>query len=153
MRLEVARTKELDRWIAERHYLGNTPPGAKLRLWVIDQGGRRIGAMMWGRPTARALDGDGLLELTRMYMVDDTEPNAESRALALARKHIRRHLPQIKGLIAYASTGQEHEGTIYAADNWFVSQGTSARRQGGWSTREGRANKDTSQKIRWMRSL
>lgn len=151
MRLEVAHTKELDRWIAEHHYLGNTPAGARLRLWVLDQGGRRIGAMMWGRPVARNLDGEKLLELTRMYMVDDTEPNAESRALAMARKHIRKHLPQIVGLLAYSSTGKGHEGTIYAADGWFVT-GRSKSSRTGWQSREGRANKDGSEKIRWARS-
>lgn len=151
MRVVVCKTTELDRWIAERHYLGCTPPGAVLRLWVLDDNGNRIGAMMWGRPTARKLDAGDKLELTRMYMIDGTEHCAESKALALARKHIRKHFPHVKGLIAYSSTGQGHEGTIYQADNWFVL-GESKSGGKGWGNREGRANLDPSPKQRWVRS-
>lgn len=46
---------------------------------------------MWGHPTSRKLDQQHLLQLTRMYFVDDTEPYAESKALAMARKYIRKH--------------------------------------------------------------
>lgn len=150
-KVEVWRTKELDDWIKERHYLHSTPAGARLRLWVLDLDGKRIGAMMWGRPNARSLNQNQLLELTRMVMVDDTEPFAESRALSLARKHIRKHMPEIKGIIAYSSTGQEHEGTIYIADNWF-ELGRKKRYGVGWGNREGRTDRDVSEKIRWART-
>lgn len=151
MKVELSRSTELDRWLAERHYLKSTPPGAQLRLWILDNAGARIGAMMWGRPTARSLDQSTLLELTRMYLVDETEPNAESRALSLARKHIRKHLPSIKGLISYSSSGQGHEGTIYRADGWFPV-GQTRRRKDGWSSRAERAELDLSPKTRWVRS-
>ena len=151
MRVEVCKTTEIDRWIAGRHYLKCTPPGAVLRLWVLDDKGNRIGAMMWGRPTARKLDAGDKLELTRMFMVDGTERCAESKALALARKHIRRHLPHIKGVIAYSSTGAGHEGTIYQADNWF-SMGTLESRGKGWGNSDRRANLDPSPKQRWVRT-
>ena len=71
-----------------------------------DDDGRRIGGMMWGRPISPRVDQLHILELTRMYMVDDTEPYAESKALAAARRHIRKHCPNIRGLIAYSSTGE-----------------------------------------------
>jgi hypothetical protein len=145
VRIEVSHSKELDRWVKQRHYLNSTPAGAKLRLWILDDKGERIGAMMWGRPNARRLDQISLLELTRMYMVDETEPNAESKALALARKYIRKNMPEIKGLIAYSSTGQGHEGTIYKADNWF-ELGRNKVSAKGWSNREGRENRDSSEK-------
>jgi len=116
MRLEVCHSVEVDKWIAERHYLKSTPAGAKLRLWVKDEDGNIIGAMMWGRPTARIYDQERILELTRFFMIDDTEPFAESKALAMARKLIRKRLPQVKGLISYSSVGEGHKGTIYEAD-------------------------------------
>lgn len=151
LRLEVSRSTEIDRWIAERHYLKSVPAGARLRLWVIDDVGNRIGAMMWGRPTARSLDQHKILELTRLYMVDDTTHCAESRALSMARKHIRKHLPEIKGLIAYSSIGVGHEGTIYSADGWFAI-GKTRKRKAGWTSRVGREDRDLSQKIKWVRS-
>lgn len=148
MRLEICNNQTLDEWIKERHYLHSTPAGAKLRLWIKDDKNNVIGAMMWGRPTARTYDQDRILELTRMYMVDETESNAESKALGMARKLIRKELPQVKGLLAYSSTGEGHKGTIYEADNWFAL-GTTA---GGSWNRENRKNIDTSKKIRWVRS-
>ncbi|WP_449583067.1 Mom family adenine methylcarbamoylation protein [Paenibacillus oceani] len=151
MKLELCTTTELDKWIAERHYLQSSPAGARLRLWVLDDGGRRIGAMMWGRPTARSLDRENILELTRMYLIDDTEGFAESKALAMARKHIRKNYPKIKGLLAYSSTGEGHEGKIYEADNWFPL-GLTKKRSSGWTSRDARLDRDLSQKIRWVRS-
>lgn len=147
--VEACRSTEIDKWIASRHYLKSTPAGAKLRLWILDEKRNRIGAMMWGRPTARNLDGNRLLELTRMYVIDDTDPFVESKALSLARKMIRKTMPDIKGLIAYSSTGQEHEGTIYEADNWFV---LGVSKSGRWSNRPGREDRDTSVKKRWCRT-
>jgi hypothetical protein len=138
MRIEATKSIELDKWIADRHYLKSTPAGARLRIWILGDSGNRIGAMMWGRPNARQLD-------------QETEPHAESKALAMARKYIRKHLPQIKGLLAYSSTGQGHEGTIYQADNWFML-GKTSKRKIGWSNRENRDQKDGSQKIRWVRT-
>lgn len=148
MKLEECKTKEVDRYIAENHYLHSTPAGAKLRLWVLDDNNNIIGAMMWGRPTARTYNHERILELTRLFMIDETEPNAESKALGMARKLIRTKLPQIKGLISYSSTGEEHKGTIYEADGWFAVGLTEAKK---WN-KEGRANIDISQKIRWVRS-
>lgn len=148
MKLEECHSKELDRYITEHHYLHSVPAGAILRLWVKDDEGNIIGAMMWGRPTARTYDQKKMLELTRLYMVDDTEPCAESKALGMARKYIRKRLPQVKGLISYSSTGEQHKGTIYEADGWFAVGTTEAK---AWN-KEGRANIDTSKKIRWVRS-
>lgn len=145
-KVEVSRSTELDRWIAERHYLGSTPAGARLRLWVLDESGER-GAMMWGRPVSRNIDQKNVLELTRMYMVDHTNPFAESKALSLARKYIRTHMNEIKGLIAYSSLGYGHEGTTYQADGWFEIARTKERKQAkGWSNRDGREYRDAAEK-------
>ncbi|PLR92042.1 Mom family adenine methylcarbamoylation protein [Bacillus sp. T33-2] len=150
-KVEVCNSTELDNWIKERHYLNSVPGGARLRLWVLDNEGERIGAMMWGRPSARPLNQEKLLELTRMVMTDETAKFAESRALKLARSYIRKHFKEVKGLIAYSSTGQNHEGIIYKADNWF-ELGRTKSRNVGWNNREGRKMRDSSIKIRWVRS-
>ena len=149
IRVVEAHDTQVDEWIAARHYLGYAPPGARLRLWVL-QGDRIIGAMMWGRPSARHLDQRHILELTRMVFVDDTEPFVESRALALARAYIRRHFPEVKGLVAYSSTAMGHEGTVYQADGWFCV----GRTEGGkWSNRtRQRRDADPSPKLKWVRS-
>lgn len=149
MRLEEVHTEDVDRYIIENHYLHSAPAGAKLRLWIKDDDNNVIGAMMWGRPTARTYDPNRIMENTRMYMIDDTEPCAESKALSMARKLVRNKYPEIKGVIAYSSTGENHKGTIYLADGWFAIGET---RAAAWN-REGRKNIDTTKKIRWVRSV
>lgn len=151
MQIKQVHTIELDKWIKDRHYLHSTPAGAVLRLEFTDDAGNRIGAMMWGRPVSPKVDQVHTLELTRMFFVDDTEPFAESKALAMARKHIRKHYPQIKGLIAYSSTAEHHRGTIYIADGWFkISETQSA--SGSWENRKGRKNRDLSTKFKFART-
>ena len=150
MILQQVHSTELDRWIAERHYLHSAPAGAILRLEFLEND-NRIGAMMWGRPTSPKIDQQHILQLTRMYFVDNTERYSESKALAMARKYIRKHYPHIQGLITYASTGEGHEGVIYKADNWFQIGRTTAKKQ-GWSIRPGRKDRDLCEKIRYVRT-
>jgi hypothetical protein len=150
MELNVLHTKELDRWIAARHYLKSVPAGAVIRL-EFTENGRRVGAMMWGRPTSPKVDQTNTLELTRMYFVDDTERFAESKALAMARRHIRKHFPHICGLIAYCSTEAGHKGTVYKADGWFqLSESRSPT--GSWENRPNRCDRDLSVKLKFGRT-
>ena len=163
MRMQEEHTETIDNWIKERHYLRSVPPGARLRLAFYDDIARTaykpykiiveerlIGAMMWGRPSARLLNQETILELTRMFFIDDTEHCIESKALAMARKYIRKRLPKIRGLLAYSSTGENHKGIIYSADNWFqfgIGKGHN------WNSKSRtRKNIDNSDKIRWLRS-
>lgn len=148
MRLIIRHDMEIDRWIQEHHYLHSTPAGGVIRMEFLNDDGQRIGAMMWGRNTSPKQDQSMTLCLTRMYFVDDTERFVESQGLSMARKYIRRNYPQIKGLIAYASEGEGHEGTVYKADGWFWVSKSAGNRD----CREGRKNIDTSPKIKWVRS-
>lgn len=147
--LYVEHSISLDEWLKAHHYLHSTPAGAVLRLCFKDQTGKVLGCMMWGRPVSRKIDQTKILELTRMYFLDDTPPYIESKCLGMVRKYIRKHYNHIKGLIAYSSTGAGHEGIIYQADNWYPLEGSHG---GNWENREGRINRDRSQKIRWTRS-
>ena len=144
-------TTDLDKFISSIHYLGYTPPGAKLRLGILENGLWCIGAMMWGRPTSRNLNQDKVLELTRFVCKDDTEPFVESKALGLARKWIRKHYPKIKLLLAYSDPDQNHDGGIYEADNWCDLGKTNG---GAWTsiTKPDRRDASKSRKLRWVRS-
>lgn len=150
MQLNILHTKELDEWLRERHYLRSTPAGAVIRMEFV-LNGCRIGAMLWGRPTSPKLDQRKLLELTRMYFVDDAGHCVESKALAMARKHIRKHYPHVKGLIAYCSTAERHEGIVYQADGWFEI-GRSRSNHASWQNRPNRTDRDLSIKIKFGRT-
>ena len=150
MQLSAVRTKDIDAWIAARHYLKSAPAIATLRLEFTDNG-QRIGAMLWSRPTSPKIEQTSILELTRMFFIDGTERFVESKALSMARKHMRKHYPHIKGLIAYCSTAEGHQGTIYEADGWFkISQSRS--NTGNWANRPNRQNRDLSIKIKFGRT-
>ena len=151
MQLNELHTTEIDSWIKDRHYLKSTPAGAVLRLEFLDDAGRRIGAMMWGRPTSPKIDQTHILELTRMCFIDETEHCTESKALAMARKHIRKHYPHITGLIAYSSTGESHKGTIYKADGWFLISHTKSH-TASWANRPNRTDRDLSTKLKFGRT-
>lgn len=152
MQLVIVHDKSVDQWLVEHHYLHSVPAGAVMRMRFENDTHLTLGCMMWCRPSARMLDQSGqLLQLARMCFVDDTEPCIESKALAMARKYIRKHYPACKGLLSYASTGEGHAGTIYRADNWYLLGRTQAQRN-GWTNREGRTNRDCSAKLRWTRS-
>lgn len=149
MRIEESHSTKLDEWIAERHYLHTTPPGTKIRM-AFYIGKMMVGAMMWGRPTSRNIDNESIMELTRCVFIDEAPKNTESSALSMARKYIRKHYPEVKAVLAYSSTGQNHEGIIYKADGWFIVGQT--RGGDGWKSRE-RVTIDPSPKIKWMRSV
>lgn len=147
--MRIVHSTEIDQWLAERHYMHSCPAGAVLRMEFLNDSGERIGAMLWGRNPSPKQDQKNQLCLTRMYFIDATEQFAESRALAMARKYIRKHCPRIKGVTAYSSVGAGHRGTVYMADGWFE---VSRTRAGSRDTRTGRKNIDISQKVKWVRS-
>jgi hypothetical protein len=141
----------LDEWIAQRHYLGYAPAGARLRLAVYHNG-RCVGGMLWDRPIARHIDQWTVLELTRMYLLDECPRNSESRCLGLATRMIRRLFPEVRQLIAYSDPSYGHQGTIYKAAGW-VFDGVTVGKE--WTPRNGvlRRNKATGPKLRWVKVL
>jgi hypothetical protein len=150
-RAQPAESREVREWIMKHHYTRTAPPGYVVALEFLD-GRDRVGAMLLGRPTSRALDATLWLELTRMYFVDAAPRNTESRALAMMRRFVRTWLPEIKGLLAYSDPSAGHAGTVYLADNW-APFGHTKRDHVGWRSRPGRtAGGSTAPKKRWVRT-
>lgn len=141
----------LDGWIAQRHYLGYAPAGARLRLAVYHNGAC-VGGLLFGRPSARLIDQWASLELTRMYLLDECPRNSESRCLGFAARYIKRHMPDVKQLIAYSDPSYGHLGTIYKAAGWTLS-GTTAGREWHHSDGKPRRNKATGPKLKWIKML
>jgi hypothetical protein len=138
-------------WIKERHYLHRTPPGYVAVLEFVE-GRERVGAMMLGRPSARTLDCDRILELTRMYFVDEMPKNTESQGLALMRKFVRTWLPGIRLLIAYSDPEAGHAGKVYEADGWAPFGKTGSKTGYGWCSRPNRNDDPVHPKQRWLRT-
>lgn len=76
-------------FIRQHHYLHHAPPVGMLALGIFDSAeplARLVGAMLWNKPAARMEQCDTTMELRRMFILDCTERNAESRALAVASR-------------------------------------------------------------------
>lgn len=150
-RAQPSETIQLKQWIAERHYLQFCPAGF-VCLYEFAEGDRVIGGALIGRPTARQYDADKVLQLHRLFFVNDTAPNVESHGLKIMRKHIRVWLPQIRGLLSYSDPSVGHEGTIYDADGWCPIGMTDEAWGIGWNSRDGRQTQKKSKKMRWFRT-
>lgn len=150
-RCQPSESRASAEWLAELHYLRSKPPGF-VHVLEFSEGKELIGAMILGRPSSRAYDADQIMELNRVYFIEDTAPNVESQGLAMMRKHVRIWLPGIRLLVSYSDPGQGHKGIIYAADGWAPFGMTSHKSGYGWKSRPGRKDDPVTPKQRWVRT-
>lgn len=152
-RCQPSETRAVMAWIKERHYLRSTPPGY-VAVIEFNEGRERVGAMMLGRPAARSLSTDPprILELTRVYFVDEAPKNTESRGLSMMRRHVRTWFPSIRLLISYSDPSQGHGGGIYEADGWAPFGMTTHKSGYGWRSRPNRKADPVTPKQRWLRT-
>lgn len=61
------------------------------------------------------------MELNRMWFGPALPKNAESRALSVSMRHIRKHRPDIKWIVSYADATQCGTGTIYRAAGFHLT--------------------------------
>ena len=137
----------VDEYLCSNHYLDGQPSPQTIYRYIITGGIRYgwIGGAMWGKPVARNEDQTDTLELLRFWTEDWTPKNTESYALSRMIRDIDKKGTHSR-LIAYASTGQDHEGGIYKATNWEDAGVRKTNSGDGWGTRENRSNDDTSAK-------
>jgi len=150
-RAQPSESRELREWIMKHHYTRAAPPGYRVALEFVADGGERAGAMLLGRPTSRELDSRVWLELTRMYFIDAAPKNTESRGLSMMRRWVRVWMPEVKGLLAYSNPSVGHDGTVYRADGW-APFGRTRSSHAGWMNRPARRAEAPARKWRWIRS-
>lgn len=127
-------------------------PGRVVHLYEFIDGRRLVGGMLLGRPSAKSYDPDLILQLHRMFFVDETEHCIESHALSIMRRRVRVWLPNIRGLLSYSDPTEGHEGTVYEADGWCPLGLTDEKWGHGWNSRKGRKDQKASRKMRWFRT-
>ena len=87
---------------------------------------RLIGVAVYGFPVGRLvvksispiLENKDVLELTRLWIIDDTPKNTESWFLGKTFSWLKENT-DIKVLISYSDPMFGHVGTIYQATNWL----------------------------------
>jgi hypothetical protein len=152
-RCQPSESRATKDWVAENHYLQSAPPGYAFVLEFYD-GTKMIGSHIWGRPQAKTYDADKVLQLYRVYFVDETAHCVESQGLSMARKYIRTWLPGIKLVLSYSDPSVGHQGTIYEADNWAPLGMTKEDHGYGFQRHKGRARtiQTVTPKMRWVRT-
>lgn len=65
-----------------------------------------------------------VLELNRLWCYDESPRNSESFLISQGIKLLKKDKPDIKILVSFADTRQNHLGYIYQASNWYFT---------GWS--------------------
>ena len=131
---------------AWHRHLPKPPPGDLARFVVQDEAGIVRGAAIVGRPSARLLSGQGLVEVTRV--ATDGTPNACSALYGACVRWARKH--GHRAVITY--TLGEEPGTSLVAAGF---QREAVTRGGQWD-REGRDRDErdgqvAAAKVRWRR--
>ena len=115
-----------DKIVKKYHYSGKVVQNSNLCFGVYYKG-LLLGAMQFGSPTDKRkmlpLVKDTLwnemIELNRMAFSDALPRFAESRAIAMAFKWMKKNTP-IKWCISFADGTQCGHGTIYQASNFYL---------------------------------
>ena len=121
------------------HYSGIGFKKAQLNLGVFrNNDNLLVGVLQWGvyekegikldRYVKEPINKEEYLELNRFCMADSEGKNAESQAISLGIKWIKKYRPDIKLLVSYAGRKEGNYGYIYQATNWeylgyFISNG------------------------------
>lgn len=105
------------------HYLGETQLIATVNFGVYFEQ-EFMGCISYGPPNATDLKGfwdrktqSFWYEIKRMALSPECPKNSESRTIAITTKLLRKKA-KVKGIVTYADTSQNHEGTIYKASGY-----------------------------------
>ena len=150
-RCQPSESKAGSRWIAARHYLQSCPPGYVFVLEFLE-GREMVGAMLLGRPCSKSYDADKIMQLHRVFFVDEAPKNTEIQGLSMMRRFIRTWCPGVRLLLSYSDPAQGHKGTIYEADGWAPLGMTTSKSGYGWKSRPNRKDDPVSPKQRWVRT-
>lgn len=111
------------------HYSGKVVQNSQLHFGVY-LNNRLEGAMQFGPSMDKkkliglveGTEWNGFIELNRMAFSDRLPRNAESRALSIAFKMMRKAYPHIEWIISFADGTQCGDGAIYRASGFVLTQ-------------------------------
>lgn len=122
-------------FVRAHHYSGKVTANSQLHLGAF-VGARLVGVAQFGPPMDRSkLVGlvretpwNGMMELNRMALIDETPRNTESRFLAICFRLIHQNAPHVQWVVSFADATQCGDGTIYRAAG-FLLTGIKSNRQ------------------------
>ena len=132
MRLEIASHKAIRYSCLYFHY-AKTIPVYSIGFNVFNENNEWCGCITFGGGAnyrlghSFGLVGGQFLELNRMALNGKQE--STSKALSISIKLIKKKYPLVKLLFSYADKGQNNQGIIYQATNWYFIDETETS---GW---------------------
>lgn len=137
MKLDEITFKEISRErtgniLLNYHYLQRMPP-LTIAFGAFHEG-KLIGVITYGKPPSNSLcvgvAGDkyseNVFELNRLYTLDETPKNLESKFLAFTLSELKR-MEKEWLIVSYADKGMGHSGYIYQATNWLYTGHSASR--------------------------
>lgn len=137
--IDQINSTKANKMTALYHYSGVGFKKAILNLGVFrKEDNKMVGVLQWGcsfqekirldRYVKEPIEKTEYLELNRFSMADTEGKNAESQAISLGIKWIKKYKPEIRLLVSYAGRKEGNYGYIYQATNWeylgyFISPG------------------------------
>ena len=137
--IDLINSSKANKMTALYHYSGVGFKKAKINQGIYRKSDNLlVGVLQWGcsaqegirldRYVKEPITKDEYLELNRFCMADSEGKNAESQAISLGIKWIKKYRPDIKLLVSYAGRKEGNYGYIYQATNWeylgyFISDG------------------------------
>lgn len=114
------------------HYSRSVPAGKLVKVGVWE-GGKFIGAVLFGRggnnrlASAYGLRPDEAAELTRIALTAHVAP--VSRIVRVALAFLGGQSPGLRLIVSYADPKQQHHGGVYQAGNWIYAGPSQAQRK------------------------
>ena len=115
--------------VVKNHYLHRAAP-CSIAFGLFDNYQNLRGVVLYGTPSSSTLragiagedEAFNVVELTRLWIDDDTPKNAESFLIGNSIKHCGKEI-----VVSFADSAQHHIGIVYQATNWIYT-GLSAKR-------------------------
>ncbi len=115
-------------FVRSHHYSGKVTKNSQLHLGAFI-GARLVGVAQFGPPMdrtklvglVRETPWNGMMELNRLALIDDTPRNTESRFLSVCFRMIRQNAPHIQWVVSFSDATQCGDGTIYRAAGFVLT--------------------------------
>lgn len=128
LRIAPIASTDARAFIREHHYSGKVASNSQLHLGAFI-GPRLVGVAQFGPPLDRGkllglvkgTPWNGMLELNRLALIEDTPRNSESRFLAVCMRLIRQRAPHVQWVVSFADGTQCGDGTIYRASGFVLT--------------------------------
>lgn len=123
-RIEPISYASANDMVVENHYL-HRKASSMFRFGLFEES-KLLGCVIFGKPASNAVcvgvcgsdESKNVLELTRLWISDESEKNAESFLIS----HSIKLLPtNFDILISYAEIQAGHIGTVYQGSNWIYT--------------------------------